>query len=166
MDQQARQRDVNVAEAVDDRDAVILQDCPCLGGGLASDEQQRQTWASLHLVHELPCGGRRGVMPDLDSGMSVAAGEVQGGVPSAVRPSRLGGHGQARGCSEDAEGLGLERALDVHSFWLIHSDCEHSTNSEPRGGPGGCYSIYWTAGVSRPESDGPEPAASGGRPVA
>jgi hypothetical protein len=91
MEEQAWELDVGVAAAVDDRDAVALEDLPRFRRRISCDEQKMPVWTPLRPLDELPGGGRVGVPLDLDRDGLGRPGEPENGVDFPAAPSRLKG---------------------------------------------------------------------------
>jgi len=114
MQEETRQLEVNMAETIDDSDAVILQYRPSFCGGLVRYKEKRSIRTGLGFVDQLPRGCRIRALPDLDADVSLSSGMAEDGIDSPIAAQGLGDHGQPRGLPQDAEGTCLEGAGEFH----------------------------------------------------
>jgi hypothetical protein len=89
VEEQARELDVGVAEAVDDGDAVALEDLPRFRCRVSCNEEKIALWMRLGLLDELPGGRRIGASLDLDRDRLGSSGEPENGIGSSAALSRL-----------------------------------------------------------------------------
>jgi hypothetical protein len=82
MEEQARQLDVGVAEAVEEGDSMLSENLPNLCSGVTGDHEQWSVGVGLCLVHELPGRGRVRARFELDGDRSPVAGELHEGIDS------------------------------------------------------------------------------------
>jgi hypothetical protein len=129
MEQQARQCDANVAEPVDEGDAVVGQDRARFRGRLVGDDEQGRAPFDFCATDELPRGRCIHAGLGLHGHGRLAVGEAQNGV-SAARRSRPCLDAQSGDRAQDAEGFGLEAPDYFHDFIHIHRSGEYSISSE------------------------------------
>src|SRR5207253_9395143 len=103
MQEETRQLEVNMAETIDDSDAVILQYRPSFCGGLVRYKEKRSIRTGLGFVDQLPRGCRIRALPDLDADVSLSSGMAEDGIDSSLAAHGLGYHGQPPGRPLDAK---------------------------------------------------------------
>ncbi len=121
---------MRVAQAVDDADAVLLENPTSLGRSVTGDEQQRPPGMRLSLVDEAPRRGRVDLLLELDCHRRARVAVGDDGVAAPIGRLRPSLHGQAGDAPQDIQRTSFELTFYLHYFALIHSECEDSTISE------------------------------------
>jgi hypothetical protein len=124
MHQEARQLDVSIAKPIHQCDSVLLKDPTRLTGRLIGDEQPALARLALCIMHQLPCCRciRSALELHADSRAPALGSDVR--ISATVR-ALLGCRRQAGDCPQDAEGVLLEGAANIHRPDLLHSACEY-----------------------------------------
>ena len=121
---------VHVPQAIDDGHACTLKDLPSFRRCGPGDQQQPGVLGKVPCVHgELPRGGRVGLRLRLQLHYVGDATSTD----NKVGPSSTGrgfSHADLGNVVEDSQRLLLERSLNIHYWFLIHSDCEYAINCE------------------------------------
>jgi hypothetical protein len=157
VEEETRQFDVGVPQAVDDRNAVPFENLSRLRGGLVRDQQNRSVRVRVGVLDELPSSGGVRALLRLNGHAGASAGEAKNGVHTAIPPAGLAGdRGDPWDLPQDAERVRFERRLYLHEFGLIHNGCEYITRREGK--------LDAEASLPLPRRwRAPEQAGSGGR---
>jgi hypothetical protein len=83
-------------------------------------------------VNKLPGSSSIRAPLELDCNVGTLSCESNDSVSPVISPlfGLMGDHSDSRSLSQNAEGLCLKPAFDLHNLWLIHCDCIYTVFGE------------------------------------